>query len=130
MAMNREIITITDEGAIVVPSDPSSVMMTITEIANLLGIYYTTAKRHIRTIEKSGVAEGDYKMTCIVDAHGVHPEYYGLEMAVAVVFRVKSWQADRFRRWLMERATHPEQHPCFLPPISVFVPIGTSGLPN
>jgi hypothetical protein len=128
--MKREIITITDEGTIVVPDNPNKVRMTVIEIANLFGIYYQTAKRHIRTIEKSGVAEGDHKMACIVDGNGVHPEYYGLEMVVAVAFRVKSWQADKFRRWLVERATRPEQKYQPLPPISVFVPIGASGLPN
>jgi hypothetical protein len=53
-------------------------------------------------------------MTCIVDSNGVHPEYYGLEMVVAVVFRVKSWQADMFRRWLMERATTSTVNPTIL----------------
>jgi hypothetical protein len=128
--MNREIITITDEGAIVAPDNPNRVRMTIVEITNLLGIYHPTAKRHIRSIEKSGIADGDYKMACIVDGNGVHPEYYGLEMIVTVAFRVKSWQADTFRRWLMERATRSEYKPHALPPISVFVPMGASGLPN
>jgi hypothetical protein len=126
--MNREIITITDEGMIIVPDNPNRVRMTIGEIANLLGIYHPTAKRHIRAIEKSGIAEGDYKMTCIVSGNGVRPEYYGLEMIVAVAFRVKSLQADTFRRWLMERATQPI--PKLRQPVSVLVPISASGLPN
>jgi hypothetical protein len=128
--MNREIITVTDEGAIVIPDNLNRVRMTVIEIANLLGVFYPTAKRHIRAIEKSGIADGDYKMTCIVDGKGVHPEYYGLDMIVAVAFRVKSWQADKFRRWLMERAARPEQQPRSLSPITVFVPMGASGLPN
>ncbi len=121
----REIITITDEGTIVAPQNPHRVRMTIGEIAALLGIYYPTAKRHIRAIEKSGIADGDYSMCCIADGHGVHPEFYGFEMITAVAYRVKSWQADTFRRWLMERATQP-QHP----PISVIVPMSEERLPN
>jgi hypothetical protein len=128
--MKRETIIITDEGTIVVPDNPGMVRMTISEIANLLGIFYPTAKRHIREIEKSGIAEGDYKMTCTVGGNGLHPEYYGLEMIVAVAFRVKSWQADMFRRWLMERATRPEHKLRPLPPISVFVPMSGKTLPN
>ena len=100
-------MTITDEGAIVAPNHPAGVRMTIGEIAALLGVYYPTAKRHIRAIEKAGIAGGDYSMTCIADGHGVHPEYYSLEMVAAVAFRVRSWQADTFRRWLIERATQP-----------------------
>jgi hypothetical protein len=128
--MKREIITITDEGAIIAPDSLNSMRMTVIEIANLLGIYYQTAKRHIRAIEQSGVAGGDYKMTCVAGGMSVRPEYYGLEMIVALSFRVKSWQADTFRRWLMERATRPEQKPRPLSPISVFVPITEHRLPN
>ena len=99
--------------------------MSIGEIAALLGLYYPTAKRHIRAIEKAGIADGDYRMTCIADGHGVHPEYYGLEMVAAVTFRVRSWQADAFRRWLMERATQSRQ-----PPVSVIVPVRETRVPN
>ncbi len=123
--MKRTIITITDEGAIVAPQNPHRVRMTIGEIAALLGLYYQTAKRHIRAIEKSGIADGDYRMTCIADGHGIHPEYYGLEMITAVAFRLRSWQADTFRRWLMERATQPTH-----PPVSVIVPVRGNRVPN
>ncbi len=123
--MKRSIITITDEGAIVAPIYPNRVRMTIGEVAALLGLYYPTAKRHIRAIEKAGIADGDYSMTCVSEGTTVHPMFYGLAMIVAVAFRVRSWQADRFRRWLMERATQP-QHP----PISVIVPVGETAIPN
>ncbi len=123
--MKRKIITITDEGAIVVPTQPHRVRMTIGEIAALLGIYYPTAKRHIRAIEKVGIADGDYSMTCVSEGTTAYPMYYGLEMVAAVAFRVRSWQADAFRRWLMERATHPAS-----PPISVIVSVRERTIPN
>ncbi len=123
--MKREIITITDEGAIVAPHNLHRARMTIGEIAALLGIYYPTAKRHIRAIEKAGIADGDYSMCCLVGGGTVHPEYYGLDMIIAVAFRVKSWQSDMFRRWLMDRATQP-QHP----PISVVVPVRETAMAN
>jgi hypothetical protein len=99
--------------------------MTIGEIADLLGIYYPTTKRHIRAIEKAGIANGDYSMCCMVGNGAVHPEYYGLEMIITLAFRVRSWQADKFRQWLMERVTQPT-----LPPISVFVPVWESATAN
>ena len=116
--MKREIITITDEGAIVAPRDFGRVRMSVSEIAALLGAYYQTAKRHIRAIEKSGIADG----------HGVHPEYYGLEMVAAVAFRVQSWQADTFRHWLMERATQPTHRAA--PPIAIVFPVRERAIPN
>jgi hypothetical protein len=126
--MNREKITISDEGAITVPANPDRVRMTIIEIAELLGIFYPTAKRHVRAIETAGIADGDYTMTCIASSHCVHPEYYGLEMIAAVAFRVKSWQADTFRRWLMGRGGQSHSKP--RQPITLFVPMRERTMPN
>ncbi len=126
--MKRSIITITDEGTIIAPAHLHGVRMTIGEITALLGVYYPTAKRHIRAIEKVGIAQGDYTMCCVADGHGVHPEFYGLDMITAVAFRVKSWQADTFRRWLMERATQPTH--ATAPPIAIVFPVRERAIPN
>ena len=126
--MKREIITITDEGAVTAPQNPNRVRMTIGEIATLLGIYYPTAKRHVRAIERAGIAGGDYRMTCVAEGTTACPLYYGLEMVAAVAFRVHSWQADTFRRWLMERATQPAISTA--PPIAVIWPVKEERLPN
>ena len=99
--MKREIITITDDGTVTVPD---GVRMTIVEIADLFGIYYQTVKRHIRAIEKSGVANGDYSMSCTCSGSQVYPDYYGLEMIASVAFRVRSAKTDAFRKWLIRKA--------------------------
>ena len=126
--MKRSIITITDDGAVIAPQNPNRVRMTIGEIAALLGVSYQTAKRHIRAIEKSGIADGDYSMTCIAEGTTARPMYYGLEMITAVAFRVRSWQADTFRRWLMERMTRPTH--ATAPPIAVIWPVKERAIPN
>ena len=99
--MKREIISINDNGSVTVPSE---VRMTINEIASLFGVYYQSAKRIIRAIEKSGVADSDYSMTCTVEGLKVYPEYYGLDMVVAVAFRVQMVNAKIFRAWVLRRA--------------------------
>ncbi len=126
--MKREKITITDEGTIIAPFRPHRVRMTIGEIAALLGIYYPTAKRHIRAIEKAGIADGDYRMTCVSEGTTARPMYYGLEMITAIAFRVQSWQADTFRQWLMERAMQPTHRAA--PPIAVIWPVKERAIPN
>jgi hypothetical protein len=126
--MDRKKITISDEGIIAVPDNPDGTRMTICEIAALLGIFSPTAKRHIRTIEKSGLADGAYSMTCIAEGMGVHPEFYGLEMIAAVAFRTHSWQANIFRRWLMERVVQSSRQSRL--PISVFIPMREQRLPS
>jgi len=96
----REVITMIGNGIITVPN---MVRMSIGEIADLFGIYYREAKRHIRVIEKSGIVNGDYSMCCTVKGQKVHPEYYGLDMVIALAFRIQSKNAQMFRKWLVKR---------------------------
>ncbi|MDY9917468.1 MULTISPECIES: hypothetical protein [Proteiniphilum] len=99
---DSQIITITDNGTVIVPGETK---MSISEIADLFGIYYLTAKRHIRAIEKAGIARGDDSKGGSVEGLNVYPDYYGLEMVIAIAFRVRSANADIFRKWLVHRIT-------------------------
>ena len=98
--MKRKIITI-ENGIVTIPD---SVGMSIAEVADLLDIYYQTAKRHIHSIEESGVIGGNHSMNCTVEGQKVYPDYYGLEMIIAVAFRVQSAKAKIFRRYIMRKA--------------------------
>ena len=90
----------TDNGIVTVPK---KVRMSIGEIADLFGIYYREAKRHIRVIEKSGIVNGDYSMCCTVEGQKVYPDYYGLDMVIALAFRIQSRNAEMFRRWIQKK---------------------------
>ncbi|MDR2947611.1 MAG: hypothetical protein LBV71_00230 [Prevotella sp.] len=99
--MKKKIITI-ENGVVSVPAS-TEIRMTISEIADLFGIYYQMVKRHIRSIEKSGIAGGDEKMSCTVEGMKIYPDYYGLEMIIAIAFRVQSHNAGIFREWLIRK---------------------------
>lgn len=101
----RGVITISDSGSVSIPSETK---MSIEEVADLFDIYYRTAKRYIRTIEKSGIVEGDYAMGCTADGLKVYPEYYGLDMLIALAFRIQSRNAEIFRKWLWGKAVRIE----------------------
>ncbi len=105
MKKERNMITISDSGVVTVPDN---IKMTIGEIAELFGIYYQTTKKCIRTIEKSAIAEGNNTLSCTVEGMTVYPDYYGLEMIVAVAFRVQSKNAAVFRNYLMRKLTKVE----------------------
>ncbi len=79
--------------------------MSIAEIADLFGIYYQTAKKNIRAIEKSSIVNGDYSSPCTVEGKNIYPDYYGLEMVIALAFRVQSEKAEMFRRWVTRKIT-------------------------
>lgn len=115
---NRRII-ISDNGKITVPSETK---MSIAEIADLFGIYYQTAKKLIQDIEESGVAGGDYSGSCTCEGSKIYPDYYGLEVIIAVAFRVQSANAEALRRWICRRAEKTEI------PKTVILPIQNSML--
>lgn len=96
---NRKII-LSDNGIVTVPGETK---MSISEIADLFGIYYQTAKRFIRDIEKSGVAGEDYSGSCTCEGSKIYPDYYGLEMVIAIAFRVRSANAEVMRKWLLRK---------------------------
>lgn len=96
----RNVITISDNGTV---SVPNNLKMNITEIADLFGIYYQSAKKHIRTIEKSGIATGKCSISSSVEGMNIYPEYYGLEMILVLIFRIRSYHADILRKWIMEK---------------------------
>lgn len=87
---------------------PSKTKMNIAEIADLFGVYYHTAKKHIRAIEKLGVAGGDYSRSCTCEGSKIYPDYYGLEMVIAVAFQVQSANAAVFRKWIYRRVERTE----------------------
>lgn len=84
--MENRKIRIENAGIIV----PSETKMNIAEIADLFGVYYQTIKKLIRDIEKSGVAGGDYSGSCTCEGSKIYPDYYGLEMVIAVAFHLQS----------------------------------------
>lgn len=101
----RNLITIKDNGMVTIPNN---VRMSIEEITDLFGIYYSTAKRHIRAIEKSGIAQGDDSMGGTVEGRNIYPDYYGLNMIISLAFRIQSQNAQMFREWLCNKAVRKE----------------------
>ena len=82
--------------------------MSIAEIANSFGIYYQTVKKNIRNIEKSGIADGDHSMSCAVEGMRIYPDYYGLEMIIAVAFWIQSTNAEIVRKWFIRKVVKVE----------------------
>lgn len=98
--MDKYKITITENEIVNIPS---KVRMTIPEIADLFGVFYQTTKREVRAIEKAGIAGGDVSSPCIVEGQHIYSEYYGLDMIIALAYRVQSSKADILRRWITNK---------------------------
>ncbi|MDR0686631.1 MAG: hypothetical protein LBF79_04170, partial [Dysgonamonadaceae bacterium] len=95
--MKREAITI-ENGLVSVPQS-GEVRMTAFEIATLFEVYVRTINDHAKAILKSGVIKTDGSCTATVTGSSIMPDVYGLNMIIALAFRVHSPKAEMFREW-------------------------------
>lgn len=107
--MNMEkgtIVTINGNGTV---SVPGKVMMQDFEIAELFGVTIPAIRANIRTILKTGIVTGDFTNGATLVGNNILPDYHGLDMVVALAFRIQSPQTEIFRRWILGKATKVER---------------------
>lgn len=96
------IVTINGDGSV---SVPGKVMMQDFEIAGLFGVKIPTVRANIRTILKTGIVTGDLTNGATLVGNNILPDCYGLDMIIALAFRIHSSQAGIFRRWILGKVT-------------------------
>lgn len=107
--MKREIITIDEYGRLNIPTDTVSVWMTEAEIVELFGTTARVVHTAIKTIFKENVLH-DYEVCkCIRLGSGNSADVYNMEVVVALAFRLNTYPASVFRKWLVKRATAPRR---------------------
>ncbi len=108
--MKREKITISDSGTVCVPS--GKIMMSEYEIAELLGVMVPTVRGKIQTLLKSRMCVE----SCggIVRGNRIVPEYFGLEVVIAVAFQVDSYKTDILRKYILGKLSASTQLPIYI----------------
>nr|WP_288661555.1 protein-tyrosine kinase [uncultured Alistipes sp.] len=96
-----------ENGQVTIRPTANGVWLTQSQIADLFGVFTAAVSANIRAILKSGVLHEDRVVRRTRCRNGNIVERYGLEMIVALAFRLKSENAEVFRRWIVERATTP-----------------------
>lgn len=92
-----------ENGIITLPSNPSeTVWMPDFEIAELFGVMLPTIKSNIRAILKTGIVAEDTTYGATLVGRNILPDYFRLDMVVALAFRINSYKADMLRRWIIE----------------------------
>lgn len=104
--MTTHPITI-ENGQVTIRPTANGVWLTQSQIADLFGIFTAAVNANIRAILKSGALHKDCVIRRTRCRNGNIVERYGLELIVALAFRLKSENAEVFRRWIVERATTP-----------------------
>lgn len=104
--MTTQPITI-ENGLVTIRPTANGVWLTQSQIADLFGVFTTAVNANIRAILQSSVLCEDRVIRRTRCRNGNIVERYGLEMITALAFRLKSENAEAFRRWIVERATTP-----------------------
>jgi hypothetical protein len=84
---------------------PDNVQMRPFEIAALFSVYLQTINSNIKTLLKSGTIKANSSDTVSVDGDVLLPDFYGLDMIIALAFRLHSPEAELFRKWVIRKIT-------------------------
>ena len=104
--MTTQPITIKNR-QVVIHTNGNGVWLTQSQIADLFGVFTAAVNANIRAICKSGVLDEDRVVRRTRCRNGNIVERYSLEMIAALAFRLKSENAEVFRRWIVEGVTTP-----------------------
>lgn len=121
--MNRGIITISESGAVIIPTAP--VWMTQFEIADLFGVFSCDVRKAIRAIYKNKELNEADTMRYVRQPDGISYDAYSLEMVIAVAFRICSRASVLFRRFVMSKMNLTKKET----PVTLFVSCGRGNNP-
>ena len=119
--MNRGIITISETGAITIPTAP--VWMTKFEIADLFGVFSCDIRKAIRAIYKNKELSEADTMKYIKQLDGISYDVYDLEMIIAIAFKICSKGTRLFRRFVINEICTTKKGS----PVTLFVSYGKGG---
>ena len=99
MKMERGIITISENGAVTMPTAP--VWMTQQEMSDVFNVFGCDIRRAIRTIYKNMELLESDTMRYIRQDNGISYDVYSLEMVIAIAFLLRTKECMAFRRFVM-----------------------------
>ena len=103
MSMERNIITMSESGNIIIPDNVAYVWMSEPELVELFGVIAPTIRAAIRAMYKIGVLDEHEVQKYVRLENGYHADVFGLPMIVALAFRINSSGAEQMRKILFER---------------------------
>lgn len=118
--MNRGIITISETGAVIIPTTP--VWMTQSEIADLFRVFSCYIRKAIHAIYKNKELNEYDTMKYIKQPDGISYDVYNLEMIIAIAFRICSKESAVFRRFIINEISTTKRET----PVTLFVSCGRS----
>lgn len=99
--MERGIITISENGAVTMPTAP--VWMTQQEMSDAFNVFGCYIRKAIAAIYKNNELTEEDTVRHVRQDGRISYDVYSLELVVAVAFRLRSRKAKAFRKFIMER---------------------------
>ena len=99
--MERGIITITENGAVILPTAP--VWMTQQEMCDAFNVFGCYIRKAIAAIYKNNELAEEETVRHVRRDGRICYDVYSLEMVIAVAFRLRSHEAMAFRKFIIER---------------------------
>ena len=109
MTMERGIITISENGAVAMPTAP--VWMTQQEMSDAFNVFGCDIRKAVHAIYKNGELLESETKRYIKQDNGINYDVYSLEMVIAVSFKLRSRESVAFRRFIMGRLTMNNRQP-------------------
>ena len=109
MIMERGIISLSENGAVTMPTAP--VWMTQQEMSDAFNVFGCDIRRAIHTIYKNMELLESDTMRYIRQDNGINYDVYNLEMVIAVAFRLRTKECMVFRRFVMGRLNANDSKP-------------------
>ena len=115
--MNRDKITI-ENGIVSVPAS-AEIWMTQHQLADLFQCFVGKINANVRTILKTGVLDDANICRTYHYKNGNSVEEYGLEMIIALSFRIQSRNAELFRKYIVKKSIRNEDTTMLILPLHV-----------
>lgn len=103
--MNKEEITIIGLIKQIESGEKENIRLKTWQLAQLFGVYESTIRAGVKAIIKNNVVKPDYHSILVQDGRILLPEAFGLDMIVALSFRIDSAEADKFQKWVIDKLT-------------------------
>ncbi len=107
--MKREIITIDEQGGLNLPTDTADIWMTDAEIIELFGTTAGAVHAAIKALLEGNVPHGCEVCRYVRLENGNGADVYNTEVIIALAFRLNTYPASVFRKWLVKKAAAPRR---------------------
>lgn len=109
MKKERDIITIDEQGRLNMPVDTADIWMTEAEIVELFGTTAGAVHAAIKALLEENVLHSCEVCRYVRLKNGNSADVYDMEIVIALAFRLNTYPASAFKKWLVKKATAPRR---------------------